>query len=258
MAPTTANVDGYDAPPGYETTFVINRLVRDQLPFPYSECLLDNREPIAYDSIIYNAMLASNYSYTQAACFDQCYLLMTIEACGCHDLVFRSVLNAAPCLTQTQIGCTNLIWLQYTTSDVKGICTKYCPLECNSITFEMTASQLEYPSESYGSILLNDPVYMTKFLSAYQVSQTDSSVTLQNITYDILKKNIARVIVYYETSVYQYVSEFPSMDGTALLGNLGGTLGLFLGMSVISILEIIEVLIEGMLYYYTAVLKKYI
>jgi hypothetical protein len=258
MEPTTANVDGYDAPPGFETSFVINRLVRDQLPFPYSECLLDNRSPIQYDSILYTAMIASNYSYTQASCFDQCYLLMTIQACGCHDLVFRPVLVAAPCLSQTQITCTNEIWLQYTTSDVKGMCTKYCPLECNSITFSMTSSQLEYPSESYGSILLNDTVYMDKFFSAYQLSQTNSSLTLSDINYSILKNNIARVSIYYETSVYQYVSEFPSMDGTALLGNLGGTLGLFLGMSVISILEITEVLIEGAIYYYAAVVKKYL
>ena len=34
------------------------------------------------------------------------------------------------------------------------------------------------------------------------------------------------------------------MDIAALLGNIGGNLGLFLGMSMLSVCEIIEILIE--------------
>ena len=255
MQPTNSNVEGYDAAPGHETNFLINRLVRDQLPFPYSECLVDNRDPIPYDSKIYTAMIKSNYSYTQSACFDQCYVFMTVEQCGCYDTVVVPVLKAEPCLTTTQIACTDVVWYQYTSTDIKARCTPLCPLECNSITYTMTESQSDYPSESYSNVILADDVYMSKFLSAYQVSQENPNVTRADINYGILVDNIARVTVYYDTSVYEYASEFPSMDGTALLGNLGGNLGLFLGMSVLSIIEILEVFIESAIYMY-ALLKK--
>ena len=48
------------------------------------------------------------------------------------------------------------------------------------------------------------------------------------------------VNVYYETLSYIQIDEAPSMDFVGLLSNIGGVAGLFLGVSVLSFVEIIE------------------
>ena len=51
--------------------------------------------------------------------------------------------------------------------------------------------------------------------------------------------------VYYDSLSYILSKDSPSMDIVMLLSNLGGTIGLFLGISMLSVCEIVHVLIES-------------
>ncbi|CAF1053650.1 unnamed protein product [Brachionus calyciflorus] len=55
-----------------------------------------------------------------------------------------------------------------------------------------------------------------------------------------LKKELAALNIFYETSGYEEVTERESIDFVSLLSNIGGIAGLFLGISVLSLVEIIE------------------
>ena len=50
--------------------------------------------------------------------------------------------------------------------------------------------------------------------------------------------------IFYETLSYDISSESPQLALITLFANVGGYLGLFLGVSVFSLFEIIQVLIE--------------
>ena len=52
------------------------------------------------------------------------------------------------------------------------------------------------------------------------------------------------VLVYYDSQRFIQYKEAPSMTGYNLLSNIGGTLGLFLGMSLLSFVEIIETILQ--------------
>ena len=58
------------------------------------------------------------------------------------------------------------------------------------------------------------------------------------------EKSFVNVYVYYESLNYAESSETPQMNVGQLLASIGGNLGLFLGVSVFSLCEIVEVLIE--------------
>jgi len=47
-------------------------------------------------------------------------------------------------------------------------------------------------------------------------------------------------VVYYKDSKYQFVKEEPRMILADLISNIGGLLGVFTGLSLISLVEIIE------------------
>ena len=62
-----------------------------------------------------------------------------------------------------------------------------------------------------------------------------------------MKKKFIQLFVYYDSFKYAYSTDTPSMDIVMLLGNIGGTLGLFLGVSVLTAVEFIEIIIQAIL-----------
>ncbi len=53
-----------------------------------------------------------------------------------------------------------------------------------------------------------------------------------------------QLLLYYDSLTFTSSTDTPSMDMVAFLGNIGGTLGLLLGISLLSVCETIHVLIE--------------
>jgi hypothetical protein len=56
--------------------------------------------------------------------------------------------------------------------------------------------------------------------------------------------SIAKVNVFYNDVSYTAYVENPSLTGDVLLGNIGGVLGLFIGISIMSLMEVFELFIE--------------
>ena len=65
-----------------------------------------------------------------------------------------------------------------------------------------------------------------------------------------LSKNFYYINVFYEESKHTLISQQPKIELFGLISNLGGILGLFIGFSFISLLEIIEVLAELFFVYF--------
>lgn len=70
---------------------------------------------------------------------------------------------------------------------------------------------------------------MSKFPSAVPPELTRTTVYLS---------------VFYDDIATTYTEEVPAITGTSVLGTIGGNLGLFIGASLLTIVEILELLIE--------------
>lgn len=64
----------------------------------------------------------------------------------------------------------------------------------------------------------------------------------ENITYELFKQSVASVLVYYDELKVTQISESPSISLVNLVANIGGTCGLFIGMSVLTIVEFFELI----------------
>jgi len=64
------------------------------------------------------------------------------------------------------------------------------------------------------------------------------------INAETVRKSFARINVFYESLSYTVSEEAPQWDGFSLIANIGGNLGLFMGVSFFSICEIVATLIE--------------
>ena len=59
-----------------------------------------------------------------------------------------------------------------------------------------------------------------------------------------MSKSFYGLRVYYQDLKYTLIKQQPKIELFGLISNVGGTLGLFLGFSFISLLELFEVLAE--------------
>lgn len=116
--------------------------------------------------------------------------------------------------------------------DVESICGKDCPLECDEITYNLFKSQAVYPSKAYSKSLMKNPWIGDKYANK-------SDLSLES-----LRDNMMQISVYYSNLGYESYEEVANMSVLDLISNFGGTLGLFLGMSFLSLVEIIDVLLQ--------------
>ena len=102
----------------------------------------------------------------------------------------------------------------------------YCPLECDSFTHDISLNSQVIMG--YGNI--------TKSSSYFSYNKF--------VTYENVSKTYYALRVYYDDLKYTLIEQKPKIELFGLISNVGGTLGLFLGFSFISLLEIFEVLAE--------------
>ena len=68
--------------------------------------------------------------------------------------------------------------------------------------------------------------------------------TLGGLTYDQLKERSIYLNIFYSNLNYLQISESPKTSLNDLMSNVGGTLGLYIGISFLSLIEIVEIVCE--------------
>ena len=59
----------------------------------------------------------------------------------------------------------------------------------------------------------------------------------------MIKKSLTSVFIYFDQLEFTHISEQDAMSLSVLISNVGGTLGLFAGISLLSLLELVELFI---------------
>lgn len=192
------------------------------------------KEIDTYDSLYVSTILATGYSYRQTDCYNVCYQEHLVRKCHCYTLTtpYWAKNTTKPCLNITQVTCDADYFGVFFSQDVASICDVKCPRECDSVTYGVSKSSSDYPSNVYASMLLTNPTVTSKYPNA------------SLLTYDYLKKTILSVQVYYEELSYNNFIELEKTTVTDLISSIGGTMGLFLGVSFLSFVEILDLLIQ--------------
>jgi hypothetical protein len=125
------------------------------------------------------------------------------------------------------MNCTEKIWSTFNWSQ----CLSDCPLECNQTIYGLTTSSVKIIGDKY--------VYLIK-----ENMNLSSDFVYNPIDAETAASSFVELSVFYETLSYTYTSETPKIDLIALIASLGGDLSLFLGVSIFSLFELIEIFIE--------------
>ena len=211
--------------PGLGRHIIVRRNSYDQCPMPYSACgVLDDNTLIEslFDRSIFDMVLATNYSYSRDICLKICNQVLNKQTCGCQT--YDSYLLSGTKLCEENVVCTleNVSAFDY--------CMPRCPLECSQTVFRKTIHSYTYPTSYFNK-------YESVFIAAndYQPDDTDISQYM----YD----TFVEFSIRYDNALDAAYSEIPKMTTDDLLGVLGGHFHLFLGMSLLSFFEILELFV---------------
>lgn len=133
---------------------------------------------------------------------------------------------------KTIIACFEKVFQEFFNKNVYEVCHPHCPLECNTITYGITTSFSKFPNLIYYNQLINRTLIRSKYPADYILS------------YEDLQNSVVAFNVYYDDLKYTIISEVAKSSPTDLASNMGGLLGLFIGVSFLSFGELIEMALE--------------
>ena len=208
---------------GVKSFLTISKSTFNKYPLPYSDCQLieDENEnilfPHNFDRKYYDQIISAGYEYSQSICISFCQL----DNIGSNCSLRISSINApnnmdnyCPIKNDFQYFYSSslvLIEKYFNNETVDKECAKhFCPLECKT--------------------------------NYYQVISTSSDKNSET------QKDLIDLYIKYDSASYLNYEETPTISLFALLSNIGGVIGLLLGMSFLSLFELIELAISSIFY----------
>jgi hypothetical protein len=211
---------------GAETDLIVNRNFISKLEFPYGDCLKDTSSKTVFTSYYFDYLVKTmKVEYNQENCFALCLQKYIMESCNCSNS-FMPAFNFTThfCVNpRVEIPCMKNVITNFSKTSASLKCQEACPFECNSIEYGITSYRALFPSTFYASILYDA-------LKNKRV----------NISYDNIGKAVSRVNIYYKSMQYLSTQQVISTSSEDLFSNIGGTLGLYIGISVLSLVEVFE------------------
>ncbi|CAG0893796.1 unnamed protein product [Darwinula stevensoni] len=193
-----------------------------RLPYPYENDCFDSWDKTGYSPgepklIAYNSLMTM---------MNKCNCRLT----GIQDYFTFSngTLNGTrPCndgsYDSTDNQCINDVYDELKHGNISCPCNA----ECQQTEYQTTISSSEWPTASYMSSAMGSMELGTQ---------------LQTHGNDTMKMEVVKLIIYFSSIAQETITESPSVTDTSLLSNLGGALSLYLGISLVMLLEVIEIL----------------
>ncbi|XP_060068783.1 amiloride-sensitive sodium channel subunit alpha-like [Ylistrum balloti] len=118
-----------------------------------------------------------------------------------------------------------------------------CPTLCNEIVYTKTLSSRTWPHDEYLRQFLMAKVCAKNLTSASSACEKYKE-NPNNFSASSVVDNFLAVNIFFEDVNYEVITESAKYDEFEVLASVGGTLGLFVGASVLSFVEIIQVMLE--------------
>lgn len=134
-------------------------------------------------------------------------------------------------MTPDELDCTNIVFDITSFSALQETCIPLCPLECNKTEYRYSSTSIEVIGDIYVDFIRENKNLSSDFVK-------------REINVETARKSFAYIFLSYESLTYTVQDELANIDIVLLLSNIGGTLGLFLGISVLSLCEVVEICIE--------------
>ena len=210
--PTMSEIFNRYSKPNLYTDIFVKKFIEKKLGEPYNQCLDKESK---FDSVLFRQTLKKYRIYRQKNCYDICIQNYASSVC------ISNITN-----------CTMDVYNEF---DYEANCSKQCPLECETTSFSLSEKACQY------TMLDSDMHYKEGLENLLNDSNIASRTDAE------LNEKIIWLGINYEDLSYTQISQIPKTTLPDLISNIGGILGVFLGLSLLSFVEILEFLLEVLL-----------
>ncbi|XP_070758347.1 acid-sensing ion channel 1B isoform X1 [Enoplosus armatus] len=208
---------GFGVAPGFQTFVSCQEQRLTYLPPPWGDC-----KATPMDSDFF-----STYSIT--ACRIDCETRYLVENCNCRMVHMPG--DAPYCTPEQYKECADPA-LDFLVERDNDYCV--CETPCNLTRYGKEMSFVKIPSKASAKYLAK------KF----------------NKTEQYISDNILVLDIYFEALNYETIEQKKAYELAGLLGDIGGQMGLFIGASILTILELFDYLYEVIKYKLCRCVKK--
>ncbi|XP_077988549.1 epithelial sodium channel subunit beta-2-like [Glandiceps talaboti] len=219
--------DGFMAAPGFETSVGLRLLEITRQPDPYSDC--KENTPSVDSANIFSSFFGADY--TRKACEKSCYNWAIEYYCNCSDIRYKYTNDYPVCQSNNAktVGCIHDVETRYETDQLDPACPLQCTQPCDEKLFEATVSNVMWPNPKYEPILLHELMR-----TSYEVKKGVQE------NGNFISENMVKIDIYYNELNYEYIEEQVAYTESDVVSDLGGQVGLWLGVSIMTCCEFIE------------------
>ncbi|KAL6730601.1 hypothetical protein Aduo_001563 [Ancylostoma duodenale] len=223
---------------GYQTAIALTSTRTRRAKRPYGRCV--DKEPDSTN-------LYKGKTYTLETCFFGCRQRDTIKKCACANPRFYKGSTDVWCSpTKDKLDCLQSLRGDQISTTAKNICPLTecsCDPPCLETAYITTASIAKFPAGNYFVATDN-----TQGVAGSCDDQNANFSGFPHTCRDWYENNALLLQVFFETLKYESYTESPSYGISAVLNDLGGHAGLWLGLSVISVVEVCGLIILLLMY----------
>ena len=215
------------APPGFQTSVLIQKQIHTRLSKPYGNCV-------------------QGMEYNYLICLNNCISSTVVKYCNCsaHDYIkncFSLELNQSKLLEnyQCEKDATKRMMRH---EECLG-----CRHSCSEIKYTKEVSYTKWPIPhqypSFYQKFIKSKPYASKFATEGDNITNTGSIDFSSKK-DLFNENFVKINFEIDNGAYLEFQEIPKYTLFSFLGTLGGALNLWTGITVVVVVEIIEVLVN--------------
>uniref|UniRef100_A0A9L0RT50 Epithelial sodium channel subunit alpha n=1 Tax=Equus caballus TaxID=9796 RepID=A0A9L0RT50_HORSE len=222
---------GFNLRPGVETSISMRKETLDRLGGTYGDCT-KNGSDIPVQNLY-------GSKYTQQVCIYSCFQENMIKECGCAYLFYPPLPGVDFCDYRKHNSWGYCYYkLQDAFASNRLGCFTKCRKPCSVTSYQLSAGYSRWPS-------------VTSQDWVFQMLSLQNNYTINN------KRNgVAKLNIFFEELNYKTNSESPSVTMVTLLSNLGSQWSLWFGSSVLSVVEMAELIFDLLVITFLMLLRR--
>nr|XP_009861518.1 acid-sensing ion channel 5-like [Ciona intestinalis] len=200
---------GVGIPTGMKAFSTIQRTETSLVESPWGKCNPGTQRNLKYFD-----------TYTLSSCVQECFTDHLVERCGCRTFEQYWASDVPECSIEQMLNCSTAYVAEMERTLTPDSCS--CNLPCKFTTYGVTTSYATAP---------NFP------------TRNAIQTLIHNNDVAFVGDNFVGLDISYAVIGYTKVEQFKAIDESALLSDIGGQLGLWLGMSFVTLLELFQYVI---------------
>ncbi|CAC5399535.1 unnamed protein product [Mytilus coruscus] len=187
------------------------------------------------------------YKFTRQLCLALCLQDEMLERCGCHSSTLeeyrvklhknhtrmcRSKSVNDEYVVHLDRECEALVKLEQRRRLVPCRCTN----PCKETRYSRVITARQWPTDEYANILVASVCEQRPEVCNHIVNKKKDSRSLS--------QDFLRLTIYYEDLNYEEMYETPEIEVQQFASDVGGAIGLWIGLSILSVFELVQLAME--------------